>query len=350
MAAIGQYIYNYLSVAMSSTILDDAVPSVADVLKVKQYFIDRAALPIELIDTILDHAEYWPCTSTSTSGRAMASGRYAHRNATSNENKFLLRSFPLGFSPSSSHYQISKPDLNEYASKQPSPWPDSKEVPQNATEELLENWKTRTSATTEHPCRKIVFTIKSRDQGAAGEFGTQGTYNHSYSWFEAGLEKVSALKEKHVLEAWKTAPRPQFEVVPHTPDDATPPVPIICSLRTIEPATIPIESPNIAEDEGAGYIFQQHLHPSTTRRIQSNVVAQRQQKEHVVTWSCFDDMKPDSPGADELESIGRGPGTGDGEFVRNMRVGDVVTIWAKARFPGWQNNVESVKVDVYWAI
>ena len=39
-----------------------------------------------------------------------------------------------------------------------------------------------------NPVRKIVFTIKSRDQGWGG--GANGaTYHGSYTWFEAGLER-----------------------------------------------------------------------------------------------------------------------------------------------------------------
>jgi len=33
-----------------------------------------------------------------------------------------------------------------------------------------------------------------------------------------------------------------------------------------------------------------------------------------------------------------------------MKVGDVVPVWGKARFPGWANVVEMVKIDIYWAV
>lgn len=58
----------------------------------------------------------------------------------------------------------------------------------------------------------------------------------------------------------------------------------------------------------------------------------------------------ESPEVTALAEIGRGKATGDGEFVRNLKLGDIVTVWAKARFPGWVNYVDRVKVDVYWAI
>lgn len=51
-----------------------------------------------------------------------------------------------------------------------------------------------------------------------------------------------------------------------------------------------------------------------------------------------------------MKEIGRGSETGRGDFVRNLKPGDVITVWAKSRFAGWTNYVEAVKVDVYWAM
>lgn len=78
----------------------------------------------------------------------------------------------------------------------------------------------------------------------------------------------------------------------------------------------------------------------------------RTNKEHRVVWSYTDDI-PHSTLTQlglSLEERGRGKATGNGEFVRNLKLGDIVTVWAKARFPGWVNYVENVKVDVYWAV
>ena len=72
---------------------------------------------------------------------------------------------------------------------------------------------------------------------------------------------------------------------------------------------------------------------------------------HRVEWRATDAIRPDLPEAVELLGAnGRGTGTGNGRFVRELKLGDVITVWAKARFPAWKNYVESVKVDVYWAL
>lgn len=43
-----------------------------------------------------------------------------------------------------------------------------------------------------NPVRKIVFRIKSRDQGWGGEVDKKGTYKGSWTWFEAGLERFDS--------------------------------------------------------------------------------------------------------------------------------------------------------------
>jgi len=40
----------------------------------------------------------------------------------------------------------------------------------------------------------------------------------------------------------------------------------------------------------------------------------------------------------------------NGEFIRGLQVGDVVTIWGKARFGGWGNWVQEVCCEIYWAV
>ena len=92
------------------------------------------------------------------------------------------------------------------------------------------------------------------------------------------------------------------------------------------------------------------LLPQDQFTIQRNETAVRDWKDHVVTWSFSDSAKPGSSASEALKAQGRGAATGDGLFVNSLRFGDVITIWAKARFPGWVNYIESVKIDVYWAV
>lgn len=84
--------------------------------------------------------------------------------------------------------------------------------------------------------------------------------------------------------------------------------------------------------------------------VQKNTKCGKGVKRHVITWDYMDCIKPDSMEATFLEENGRGRETGSGELVRNLAVGDVVTLWGKARFFGWINNIEEVKMEVFWAV
>lgn len=110
------------------------------------------------------------------------------------------------------------------------------------------------------------------------------------------------------------------------------------SLRPVQPEL---------EAEGNG--FHHPLHPRPDYTIQRNKTAQRKATTHRVVWS-WDDGMANQHTAEELDNIGRGQQTGDGSFVRGLKLGDVITVWGKSRFAGWANHVESVKIDIYWAL
>ena len=107
MAGIGGYIYNTLSTAIFGPRMDgktdDEVdycserynsdryqPSVSDVLAVKEALHKKRALPFELIDAIVDMAEYWPHTSIALPGSTTVRGGRDDR-----ENQFIVSSTPL---------------------------------------------------------------------------------------------------------------------------------------------------------------------------------------------------------------------------------------------------------------
>lgn len=125
-----------------------------------------------------------------------------------------------------------------------------------------------------------------------------------------------------------------------SPDLVEGDAPLACTIETISP-TVHASAPNR---------FEHPLMP-TMKCLQKNLTATREPQEHKIVWSCNDDIAdPDSMEAQALEERGRGRDTGNGDYVRDMKVGDVVTVWAKARFPGWVNVVESVRIDVYYAV
>lgn len=107
------------------------------------------------------------------------------------------------------------------------------------------------------------------------------------------------------------------------------------------------------ENESEAEAKYKYVHPLEAQpewEIQRNLRAVGDLQEHVVTWSYLDDIKAESDAGKVLDDQGRGRATGDGSFVRSLVLGDVITVWGKARFPGWVNCGDSVKVEVYWAV
>lgn len=95
--------------------------------------------------------------------------------------------------------------------------------------------------------------------------------------------------------------------------------------------------------------------------IQCNEVANGQYHQYEVEWKWTDnissaDLFDTGYGCEEglienpLPKVGRGQATGDGKFVRDLKLGDVITVWAKARFAGWANYIKRIQVDVYWVV
>lgn len=99
MSSIGGYLYNTIRSVVPTlfpTEMDEEPakswvgPTVQDVLDVKQFFIERFELPLELIDSVIDRAEYWP-HSTSILVPASGQQRPIHVSAgDEGENRFMV--------------------------------------------------------------------------------------------------------------------------------------------------------------------------------------------------------------------------------------------------------------------
>ncbi|KAK4136862.1 hypothetical protein BT67DRAFT_373679 [Trichocladium antarcticum] len=304
-------------------------PTIADVLVIKTMLNRSLRLPPEIIDTVVDLAEYWPHSSTEVlfnDGSVVARGNNIHTQGTGQENGFMIRTPPLGLR--TWRRSLRKPN-QPVDTTPPKPQPPGEEF---STDDF-QNLTAAPPPMLAHPCRRIVFTIKSHDQGWGGDFANQGTYNGSWTWFEAGLER------------WCTRSPTGTDVVEQQAPQAQQPSLTLDDICTVLP---PVEwDPETEEHD-----FKHPLCAADNLKVQSNVTAEREWKTHRVVWSYTDDIDPerDVEAAVKLEEQGRGKATGDGKFVRDLKLGDVVTLWAMARFGGWVNKVESAKIDVYYAV
>lgn len=373
MGSVPNQIYNYLSNALAklpgmanSSEADNHPtfsysPNVDDVLDVKAGLIEKFELPLELVDTIIDFAEYWPHTTSKT-----ISSTTVH--AGNGENRFLLRSYPIGFVPSASDSepgQMTPYFCKGYPHLIPQPWPSHRDVASSATEKVLKLWALKSKPrASKQICRKVVFTFKSRDQGWGGERNRgDNVYSSSYTWFDVGLEKVSAI-DNETLESSRKIPLPTFGIIGDLSLR-----PIVCSLRTIYPMTI-VDTESVTfnhsdddSDDNSGsddvgreeaeaetaksshpsqpaapaeekkYKFDHPLIP-TDMVLQKNQTANPAVQEYTITWSADDNINPESAESNQLNEQGRGRATGSGKVVRSLEAGDVLTVWAKARFAG----------------
>ncbi|GCB24819.1 hypothetical protein AAWM_07704 [Aspergillus awamori] len=251
---------------------DTFYPSCFDVLKVRyllqhiwQWTRDsQELLPVEIVDMIVDAAEYWASSESVLEGETVIR---------KDQDQIILTTVPLCY--------------DVQALNTPSPKP----LPHRTT----------------HPCRQIIFTIASHDQGWGGGPGSRGQYGGSYSWFD-----TEVIHSAHQNRAANNQPPPQgpFHFGP--------------------------DHPNLLP---------------TARKLQSNKTAVPGSQKHTIVWHYQDDIAPDSNEAEEIERTqGRGRATLDGSQVRTLEIGDAIAVWGRARFGGWSNHVQRVSVRVFWAV
>ncbi|OJD26318.1 hypothetical protein ACJ73_02304 [Blastomyces percursus] len=168
--------------------------------------------------------------------------------------------------------------------------------------------------------KAVRFEIVSHDQGWGGEAGTQGTYHGAFSWFEATI-----LRRKQ---------RSGAGVVP--PPNVEPPVPDRTYIGYSE-AYRPFGWDFATDDKGDMLIWS----------VQQNKVAVGEHQTREIVWMLDGDgVKGHEQAKSKDEDTGSGPGDG---FVRTLRPGDVICLWARAIYPGWANVVKKAKIEVAYS-
>lgn len=327
-------------------------PTPIDIAVAQIMLTKSMKLPPELVDSIFDLAEYWAHSINAIDYQAEQQDHLRIPGPSASEDKFLLRSYPLGLTGIEGQNSLSK-EL-AYDTRAAKPLPRKTDCDPSYFAKLAKYPTPRLLS----PARKIVFKIKSRDQGWGGQSIQRGTYQGSWTWSEAGLERFDS---ELTCNAQCT-----LDVREDENESKTCPLPV-CALRPLQPkiskkqsrseenspndtAQVDYGGSDIKDDAEDEYSYVHHLHWQPEWLIQCNKTATSDWQEHVVTWSYLDDVNPDTDAGKALADQGRGRATGDGSFVRDLRMGDVITIWGKARFPGWVNHIEHVKIEVYWAV
>ncbi|KAL2869970.1 uncharacterized protein BJX67DRAFT_302018 [Aspergillus lucknowensis] len=252
-------------------------PGLFDVLRVRHILLWKVkpeGFPAEVVDMIVDAAEYWPSTEFAMGER---------RRIRKDVDEALVYTTPLCY------------DENTLESGSP------KVLPHR----------------TAHPCRKIVFSIVSHDQGGLHERlrldpNRAGIYEGSFTWFDA--EVIRKAHEPPQRDAVRQKMHPTEKRPQH--------------FGPNHPLLLP-----------------------RSNALQRNRTRTQEAKRHTIVWHHLDHIPANSPEAEEMEqSQGRGRDTVDGKQVRELEPGDSILVWGRARFPGWVNYVDELSVRVFWAV
>ncbi|KAJ6564632.1 hypothetical protein B0H19DRAFT_1259052 [Mycena capillaripes] len=233
-----------------------------DVFQVRRFLVEF--LPPELVNTILDDAQYWPrirCTSNAAT---------VHASSNSYHNASLRCLITPAF-PSSETLGGPAACLR---------------------------------------VKLIKFGIFSHDQGWGGHPQDHGTYQGSYTWFEATILRPG---KAPALEGW----RRWALALGYT------------KFRPIRPL---FEVTNWCEPDGRW-------------RVQTNRCTISEPKYHTIVWQAEGSEGSDIPS--EFEKNGSGDGAG---FIERLAPGDRIGVVARAMFPGWVNHVGLIEVIVYYAV
>ncbi|KAK0451418.1 uncharacterized protein EV420DRAFT_1274146 [Desarmillaria tabescens] len=228
---------------------EDHIPSDDDVISVKR--ILNSHLPVEIIDDILDLAQYWPHVRERRRMEVKAAADHQAGET---------------FPKAEWCYIVSPP------------------IPQDA--------KVHT----------VKFVIESRDQGSGGEPEHQGTYEGSWTWFEAAIIRG---------EPWW--------------------------LRKV--LTMPVD---LYREEDGSHVPQDVRSAARAAEVRSREEDETRWHEHTIVWPRTD------------EEIEQHPMRGliglSHEFVRLLEPGDRVALMARAMFPAWINKVKCASIDVFYTL
>jgi len=260
----------------------------------------RRGLPLEVIDTILDFAEYWALVSTIAqyTSERVAQSTYGNTDL---EHLLYLRTQPLP---------------GEFKSE---PATGDGAIEGVTTGCLIGDYRARG----QHPVRKVVFQTVSRDQGWSSNEG-RGTYRGSWSWFEVHAERPNSISPADF------EPLVDAEVLTKT------------KHSDYHDSRWKRVSASVEGEVNANKSFTSDSEQKNTWDLQRNVHAGQDWKTHWVVWEHH------GPGSGPVnENTGAGMGA---ELVRCLKSGDRINLVARAKYPGWQNRVRSAEVHVYYAV
>ena len=328
-----------------------AAPTLWEAVIAKR-LLSTLPLPLELIDSIMDYAEYWPCNSTTMKDSvALLSDEqavitdfysimfgYHHWVPEAVRDLVLVRTEPLPFRDP----PAGKVTKTSWANRGLRNLKLRAQKPKRSGFALLPTRGHR-------PFRKVVFSIVSREDSRDSHAEMPS------SWFEAILKKP-----EHSQIPQSPGTIPEDLAGPSTSRD----VALAIKNTARRPSDVATKSfrsiwqtPSVMAERltRRGSTPKDSIDDTSTASHKSTMITQNDlnsklNKHHVVTWRYDGDVGSGFPdGGGDNEAIHIFSGT---TFVRSMEVGDSILLCARNRSPSVQcmNYVARASVHIYWAV
>ncbi|KAF3937172.1 hypothetical protein ABW19_dt0201353 [Dactylella cylindrospora] len=175
--------------------------------------------------------------------------------------------------------------------------------------------------------RKLVFKIRSKDQGWSSYPRDKGTYRGSWSWLEVELWRKFDSTGSTDTSGESSTGNQQQEQQQQQP------------------------LPQLSEEEKKQ---NPGMYRVTTCLLQRNKHAVSDYTDHEIVWDWKVDELDDEveekwePGC--VDTWQKGGRIDNGKFVRELRGGDELRVVMRALFPGWRCSVESCEIECWWAV
>ena len=352
-----------------------------DVINVKRLLL-TLRLPLEIVDLILDHAEFWPHTTCTSQYRTVVFSSEAKRNQVPQlwirdwrslpfsmnhgpipenyriapNNAFLLRTHPLGIETRNPAFPVKASVMSR--------WKQKLKRDRRRKSSSGPTWLPPRGL---RPCRKVVFEILSHQE--AVDF-SEPQYGDSSTWFDVSVEKILPEESTIGPTIWTASMNEEWgdEIVGYTAGSTR-----LQVLKKVPGAEalhhhLPRHaSPaGSAADDNPTQLFEtRRTKPSLAATSRQAVVQQNYQddafhRQHVVTWRYDDAIDTDSIEADRmLAECGTHSNV---DFVRELESGESILLWARARNRPRNvfdptagadpciNVVDRVRMHVFWAV
>ena len=325
--------------------LTPKAPTVWEALRVKR-LLGTFPLPLELIELIMDFAEYWPCIGSKMRNSVAvlnsdnitlmdfnsAMFTYHHWVPEATGEHVLLTTEPLGY-----NCPIRKGNTGSWTSK-------SIQKLTLKAEPTTKRW-VQLPTRGNHPCRRIVFSIVSRED-CSSRAPSSGSPMATASWFEAGRERAISPDSLPGIALAKSSLESDSGY----------------RRGSVQSSKSPKSQPNIFRSVQALWRTKKDTQrePSLTTEPRAssgvdhrnehlvcrNEPATKVNMHHIIEWR-YDSKEAEGPktGLNIDECTGA-------DFVKSLEVGHCVYLRAKVLESSVPclNYIASARVHIYWAV